>query len=95
MTLIFLPLIQLYVKYYNTNEKPFLPLCSSIAIKILFQYYKVFVKEGLTELEYISEENKNRFIAAGETYCTEDYPVDLVAKAAYALQLIATTKPIS
>jgi hypothetical protein len=89
MTSIFLPLIQMYVEYYNTNEKPFLPLCSSIAIKILYQYYNLFLKEGLIKLEDVSEANRLRFIEVGETYQTEKFPVEVVAKAAYALQLIA------
>jgi len=89
-----LPLITFYVECYNTKKDKFFVLHSGVAIRILSNYYNVFVKEGLPSLEDLSDENYKKFTLIGEKYLNENYSKEQVSKAAYVLQSIAINEII-
>lgn len=83
-----------YVEYFNENgeEKTFdFVLKTNVALSVLGSLYSNFMKDGVTPMENISKEKKEKYWLTACKYY-EELPERLKAsKAVYVLELITST----
>ena len=83
-------LIDLYVKYYNTNADKFFCLHSGVAIQVLKSYYHKFLGDsGITPIEQLNPEKLVWLESISDAHMKEGRSKIEIMQSAYALHLIA------
>ena len=84
-------LIDLYVKYYNTNTDKFFCLHSGVAISVLSSCYNRFLSDSdITPLDELSNDTLSHFDSIADAHMKEGRSKIEIMQSAYALHLIAS-----
>jgi len=84
----YIQLVRFYADYYS--KKGFGILISGVAISILSNLYKNFLRDG-SIISIDEHPNKEKYNEIGLQYQTDKYSAEIVSQSAYALQLITST----